>query len=99
MAVRLSDNVEPEELEAEVKPFILDLGRNYGVVVESTNLTLSMTPEGEGHRLIGSFPYRILAPCSRCLETVSLKGTAAFQLPSLFPARGRGLKNKETNHA
>ncbi len=91
MAVRLSENVESEELEAEVKPFILDLGCNYGVAVESINLTLSMAPEGEGHRLIGSFPYRILAPCSRCLETVHLKGAAAFNVLYL-PASQTGLE-------
>ena len=78
--IRLSDVMEPVELDVEVAGLTLDLGYHYSVLLEPVRLHLGVSPTAHGHSLKGSFPFRASLPCSRCLKPVTLSGDASFLL-------------------
>jgi len=78
MQVRLSEIRKPTVCEESVSRLVIDLGYKYAATLEPTTLVLDVTPVGTAHRVKGSFDYRILIPCSRCLHDAPYEGTASF---------------------
>lgn len=78
MRFRLGEILKPTQFEVQVGAMDLELGFHFLAKMEPTRLSLEVTPTGAAHRVEGSFGYAAEVPCSRCLETVTLKGSVEF---------------------
>jgi uncharacterized protein len=80
MWIRFADILQPTQYREMVGPLKLDFGLHYELEVEAMEFVLDVIPMDEGHRLVGTFPYRATLPCARCLRRVPLSGESHFDL-------------------
>lgn len=94
-AIRFSD-ISREVCYSEDFPgMTLEMGYNYKVKLDPTSIDVAVAPVTNGYRVTGSFPYRAVAACSRCLEDVVFQGVSSFDL--LYKPGSQSPEEREVN--
>jgi len=93
--IRFSDISKETCYFEDFPEMTLDMGYNYQAILDPTSIEVTVTPATDGYGLTGSFPYRVVTACSRCLGEVIIQGLASFDL--LYKPGNQSPRARELN--
>ncbi len=93
MKIVFREIAKETRFEEPVRAMAIDLGQDYAAHVEPTVLEVTAAPVPGGCRVSGSFAYKALVPCSRCLAEVPFSGETSFRL-NYYPASAAPLEEE-----